>query len=133
VEQRLLGFDLHYEKRKVSLLSEIYFIQNDAAPGIGDGRTHNSLAWFTQLGYQINDRWRFTYRYEDLNFDHNDAYYMNSRLIGREKIGTQNRHVFALRCDFSESNALMLETSVSDTELAGSTTTTLLTWAFVMY
>lgn len=133
VEQMLYGVDLRYENGKVSLLSELYYIENEPAPGIGDGRKHDSLAWFAQIGYQINDRWRFTYRYEDLDFDDDDSYYMDPRLIGRQNIGTQSRNVFALRYDFSESNALMLETSVSDTQLAGSTTTTLLSWAFVMF
>lgn len=133
VEQTLYGFDLRYENGRVGLLSEIYYIENEPAPGIGDGRKRDSLAWFAQLGYQFNDRWRFTYRYEDLDFDGDDVYYMNPRLIGRQNVGTQSRNVFALRYDFSESNALMLETSLSDTQLAGSTTTTLLSWAFVMF
>ena len=41
--------------------------------------------------------------------------------------------MFALRHDFSESNALMLEVNLRDTELGGSSTTTTLSWAFVMF
>lgn len=137
VRQTLLGLDLRYQKGRFGALSEIYFLRNDAHANIGDGGEHDSLAWFAQFGYRITDRLLATYRYESLDFDNGaggvDSYYMDPRLIGRNGIGTDERHVFALRYDFSESNALLLETSRRDPQLGDDSTATILSWAFVMY
>jgi hypothetical protein len=137
VKQTLAGADLRYESERFLFLSEFYWLQNDAQPGVGDGRTHSAVAYFTQFGYNFNKRLRATYRYESLDFDsepgNQDPYFMDPRLIARQGIGTDERNVFCLRYDFSESNALMLEVSRTNPQLADSITTTILTWAFVMY
>lgn len=131
VRQTLYGLDLRYEQGRFGLLSELYYIENET-PTV-DGRKRDSLAWFAQFGYRLTGRLLATYRYETLDFDDDDAYYMNPALVGRGSIGTEQRNVFALRYDFSESNALMLETSLRDPEIGDSSTTTILSWAFVMF
>lgn len=125
--QVLYGLDLRYEQGRFGLLAEIYRIENDMRAG-GEGK-RDSLAWFAQIGYRLSDRLLFTWRHEALDFDDDDPYYLD--LIGLAS--PESRNVFALRYDFSESNALMLETSLRDRERGEDTTTTLLSWAFVMF
>lgn len=127
--QTLYGLDLRYERGRFGLLAELYHIENETR--IAGGGKRDSLAWFAQLGYRLNDRLLLTWRHEALDFDDDDLYYTDPRLIGLS--GPERRDVIALRYDFSESNALMLETSRRDPESGESTTTTLLSWAFVMF
>ena len=87
VSQMVYGLDLRYESRRFSLLSEVYYIENEAQPGVGDGRKHDSLAWFAQIGYRLNERTILTYRYESPDFDSRpgnvDADYRDP-LLGRQ-------------------------------------------------
>jgi hypothetical protein len=133
VEQAMIGADLRYEGKRFALLAELYHIENDAQAGVGDGETHDALAYFAQFGYHLTEQLLATYRYESLDFDSDDPYFMDPNLLGRDTIGTETRDVFCLRYDFSESNALMLEVTLRDPELADSTATTILSWAFVMF
>lgn len=125
--QTVYGLDLRYERGRFNLLAEIYRIENEMRAG-GEGK-RDSLAWFAQLGYRLNDRLLLTWRHEALDFDDDDPYYLD--LIGMD--GPESRNVFALRYDFSESNALMLETSLRDRERGEDDTSTVLSWAFVMF
>lgn len=140
VKQMLYGFDFRYERRRFDIMAEYYRIENDAQAGVGDGRKHSSDAWFAQFGYRITDQLKATYRYEGLEFDHaSDPYYR--QLTGRpDSFGTERRHVYALRYDFSESNAIMLEVNVRELQCPGGSpqcmdrlTSGFLSWAFVMY
>lgn len=133
VDQTMFGTDLRYEGDRFAMLAELYYFENDAQPGVGDGGTHDALAYFAQFGYWLTERLKATYRYESLDFDHDDPYFMDPHLLARNTVGTETRHVACLRYEFSESNALMLEVSRRDPELADSTTTTILSWAFVMF
>jgi len=133
VQQSLIGVDLRYEYEKFSLLTEVSHLRNEAQPGVGDGESHNSLAYFAQFGYQLASQWKATYRHEALDFDADDGYYMDPKLLGRGEIGTEVRDVFCLRYDFSESNALMLELSLRNPELAPNTSTAILSWALVLF
>lgn len=137
VRQMLYGIDFRYERGRFDIMAEYYRIENEAQPGVGDGRKHDTDAWFAQFGYRINDQLKATYRHEGLKFDsapgNQDPYYLDPRLIGRHNIGTETRSVYALRYDFSESNAILLEVSLRDPQIGDRTTTTLLSWAFVMY
>lgn len=133
IRQSLIGVDLRYEHERFALLAELYRLVNDAQPSVGDGGSHTAWAYFAQLGYRLTDQLKATYRHESLDFDSDDAYFMDPNLLGREAIGTETRDVFCLRYDFSESNALMLEVSVRDPELADTTTAAILSWAFVMF
>jgi hypothetical protein len=137
VRQMLYGVDFRYERGRFDIMAEYYRIQNDARPGVGDGRKHDSDAWFAQFGYRITDQLKATYRYEALDFDsepgNQDPYYLDPRMIGKHNIGTEHRNVYALRYDFSESNAIMLEVNLRDTQFGERSTTTYLSWAFVMY
>lgn len=137
VTQMLYGVDMRYERGRFDIMAEYYRIENDASPGVGDGRKHDSNAWWAQFGYQFTDQLKATYRYESLDFDSEpgniDPYYMNPRLVGRQTIGTEHRNVYALRYDFSESNAIMLEVNIRDPQFGTTAATTFLSWAFVMY
>jgi len=139
VKQTIIGTDIRYELERFQFLGEFYALRNAAQPGVGDGRTHYATAWFAQFGYGLTDNLKLTYRYEALDFDDKpvdqggDPYFMSPRLIARDQIGTDSRHVLCARYDFSESNALMLEVSKTHPSLSDSVTTTILTWAFVMY
>ncbi len=125
--QTLFGLDLRYEQGRFGLLAEIYRIENEMRAG-GEGK-RDSLAWFAQLGYRLTDNLLLTWRHEALDFDDDDPYYLDFIGLG----SPESRNVFALRYDFSESNALMLETSLRDRERGDDTTSTLLSWAFVMF
>lgn len=133
VQQSLVGVDLRYESGRFSLLAEVYRLENELQPGVGDAGSHAATAYFAQFGYNLTDQLKATYRRESLDFDDDDAYFMDPALLGRNALGTETRDVFALRYDFSESNALMLEVSRREPDLADSTTTTILSWAFVMF
>jgi hypothetical protein len=133
VQQSLIGIDLRYEDDKFCLLAEAYRLQNELQPGVGDADSHTATAYFAQFGYYLTDQLKATYRRESLDYDDDDAYFTDPALLGRDALGTETRDVFALRYDFSESNALMLEVSRRDPELDDSTTTTILSWAFVMF
>lgn len=132
VRQNLYGIDMRYEIGRFDLLAEYYRIENEAAPALG-GRKHDSDAWFAQFGYQLSEQFKATYRHESLDFDADDPYYSTDFNLIRKEPGTEKRHVFALRYDFSESNAIMLEVNARKPQFGGSQTTTLLSWAFVMY
>lgn len=133
VDQSMIGLDLRYEGEKLFVLAELYRLENDAQPGVGDGGTHDALAYYAQFGYQLTERLKATYRHEALDYDSDDPYFTDPSLIGREAIGTETREVFCLRYDFSESNALMLEVTLRDPDIADPTTTGILSWAFVMF
>ncbi|MCC6206636.1 MAG: hypothetical protein IT488_00570 [Gammaproteobacteria bacterium] len=133
VQQSLIGFDLRYEYEKFCLLAEVYRLENDLQPGVGDAGSHTATAYFAQFGYNLTDQLKATYRRESMKFEDNDAYFMDPALLGRDALGTETRDVFALRYDFSESNALILEVNRREPELADSTTSTILSWAFVMF
>ncbi|MCC6301521.1 MAG: hypothetical protein IT489_01810 [Gammaproteobacteria bacterium] len=133
VRQSLIGFDLRYERDKFSLLTEFYHLRNDSQPGVGDAGNHTATAYYAQFGYQLTNQWKATYRRESLDFDADDAYFMDPALIGRDALGTETRDVFCLRYDFSESNALMLEVNLRNPELAPSTTIATLSWALVLF
>lgn len=139
VKQTMVGTDMRYELDRFQFLGELYWLQNDAQTGVGDGRTHDALAWFAQFGFNLSDHLKATYRYESLDFDDEpveqggDPYFMSPRLIDRDQIGIDARNVLSLRYDFSESNAIMLEWSRTNPKYADDVTSTILTWAFVMY
>jgi hypothetical protein len=146
VRQMLYGVDFRFERGRFDVMTEYYHIVNDAQPGVGDGRKHKADAWFAQFGYRITENLKATVRHEALDFDTTaspladaadlgdaDPYFMHPRLIGRGSIGTEKRNVFALRYDFSESNALLLELNARDPQFGSSSTTAYLSWAFVMY
>jgi hypothetical protein len=147
VRQMLYGVDVRYELGRFDILAEYYRIVNDARPGVGDGRRHDADAWFAQFGFRITDHLKASYRHEGLEFDSTaapvdpaapvlgnaDPYFMHPRLIGKGRVGTEQRHVFALRYDFSEANALLMELNARDPQFGGSSTVVYLSWAFVMY
>jgi hypothetical protein len=137
VKQAVIGANVRYESEPFRFLGEFYWLRNDAQAGVGDGRTHTAIAWFAQFSYRFTEPFEATYRYEALDFDNKpgnqDPYFMSPRLLARGNIGTDRRNVACLRYDFSESNALMLEVSRTNPQLADGVTTTILSWAFVMY
>lgn len=131
VKQKLLGADLRYELEAFDLLAEFYHLDNEAQPGVGDGESHTAFAYFTQFGYRLSDQWKATYRHESLDFDEDDAYFTDPNLLGMTR--TETRDVFAMRYDFSESNALMLEFSRRSPDDADKINTAILSWAFVVF
>ena len=146
VEQTVYGIDFRYERGRFDVMAEYYHFVNDAAPGVGDGRRHDADAWFAQFGFQITEHLKATYRHEGLEFDTTtapisdpldlggaDPYFMHPGLVGRNAIGTAKRNVLALRYDFNESNALLLEMNAHDPQFGSSSTTWFASWAFVMY
>ncbi len=147
VDQMVYGLDFRYQRDRFDVMAEYYHFVNEASPGVGDGRRHKADAWFAQFGYQATERVKLTYRHEGLDFDTTaarverdaaglgaaDPYFMHPRLVGRGHIGTEKRNVVALRYDFSESNALLLEMNARNRQFGSSSTTWFVSWAFVMY
>lgn len=131
VEQTLVGFDLRYDSGPFDLLAELYRLENDAQPGVGGGGSYTATAYFTQLGYRLNELLTAFYRYESLDYDTQDPYFVD--LLGRDPDGTEHRNVYALRYDFSESNAVKLEVSKRPRALDENGMTTVISWEFLIF
>lgn len=131
VRQTLLGADVRYAPGNFDLLAELYMLRNDAQPGVGDGGTHTADAWFVQAGYRLNRRWSATYRYEKLDYDAQDAYF--TTLLGRDPTVDEMRHVYAVRYNLSEANALKLEASDRPRALDEGGVTWNFSWEFLVY
>jgi len=131
VRQTLLGLDARHEVGNLDFLAELYLLRNDAQPGVGDGGTHTADAWFAQASYHLNDRWSATYRYEKLDYESQDPYFVS--LLGRDPSVEERRHVYAVRYNFSESNALKLEASDRPRSLDQGGVTWNLNWEFLVY
>ncbi|MBI5451687.1 MAG: hypothetical protein HY940_10065 [Gammaproteobacteria bacterium] len=108
VEQTVIGVDGRYEHQGFSLMGEYFQISNDAEAGVGDGGSHRSTAYYLQAGYRVAERLLPTYRFESLVFDAQDGFYT---MLGREEY---TAHVMALRYEFDDSNAMILEYRASD-------------------
>jgi hypothetical protein len=131
VRQTLVGTDARYERGKLDLLAELYMLRNDAQAGVGDGGTHWADAWFGQVTYHLSERWSATYRFEKLNFAAQDAYF--TTLLGRDPSVDQKRNVYAIRYNFSDSNALKLEAADRPRALDEGGVTWDLDWEFLVY
>ncbi len=133
VRQTLLGLDLRYAYGRLGMLSEVYRLENDARPGVGDGRRHSATAWFVQFSYDLTENLKATVRHEVLDYEPDDPYFTHPRLLRRDGSGEDKRDVAALRYDLSESNALKVEVSKRPRGLDQGTYTTIVSWEFVIY
>ncbi len=124
VDQTILGTDFLFSMEPVEVLFEYYYFINKDK--IGDNEKHNAGAWFIQFNYQIIDNFKAILREESLSFDKTDGYF---RLLGTEQA---NHHVFGLRYDLDESNALKLEFNMADNDISKDTSTLTLQWAFLI-
>jgi hypothetical protein len=131
VRQLLAGADARYELGGLDLLAELYLLHNNSSAGVGDGATHMARAWFAQATYHVTERWSVTYRYERLDYEAQDAYF--ATLLGRDPTVDDMRQVYAVRYNFSESNALKLEASDRPRALRDGGVTWYLNWEFLVY
>ena len=126
------GADMHYERGPFTAMAEYYYLDNqDETNGaIVDGQAMNdgtANAFYVQLGYRFMDKWKATYRYEDLSTDSKDAYF---RILGTEDYSA---HVGVLRYDIDDSNALMLQVDSTDYDKSKNVTEYILNWSFLMF
>jgi len=126
IGQTVTGLDARYSYDKLDVLAEYFMMTNDSqATLVGDGKSHDATAYYVQASYQVNDKFRPTYRYESLSFDATDDYFV---ILGRSEYTAS---VVALRYELDESNAVSLEYKSSD--VGGNTEThAILDWAFLL-
>ncbi len=130
VSQAVYGFDLFYDDDVYNVISEYYHLSNDAAPGVGDGRSHDADAFYAQFGWRFAEVFKLSYRYETLSFDaangNQDAYFA---ILGRSE---SDHHIVALRYDLDDSNALIFEFNRAVPSGQDSFNTYTLDWAFML-
>ncbi len=124
VSQRVAGADFHLALNSLETFGEYYRINNDDA--LNDTGSYSASAYYVQLGYQLTERLKPLYRYVTLNLDEDDPYF---RYLGLEG---QSHHVFGVRYDLDESNALKLEFHQMDTG-GEKFSHSQLQWAFLMF
>jgi hypothetical protein len=103
VSQRVVGEHFRYATSKFNVLGESYSLSNDSK--VDASGKHKASAYFIQFGYHVTDNLEPIYRYENVDFSNQDPYF---QILGTEEGG---RHVFDLRYDISETNALKFEIS----------------------
>jgi hypothetical protein len=135
VSQRVVGGHFRYATSKFNVLAEDYNLSDDDQ--ISHTGKHKASAYFVQFGYQVTDSLEPIYRYENVDYSYLDPYF---QIMGTEE-GT--RHVFDLRWDVSDTNALKFEIgrfeptnsgnpNVNGTQDNKSYTFYALQWAFMM-
>ena len=130
ISQSVYGLDLFYDDDVYTVISEYYHLSNDAAPGVGDGRSHDADAFYAQFGWRFDEAYKLSYRYETVSFDaasgNQDAYFA---ILGRTE---SDHHVVALRYDLDDSNALIFEFNRTVPSGQDSFNTYTLDWAFML-
>jgi hypothetical protein len=135
VSQRVTGGHFRYATSKFDVLSEYYSLSDDSK--VDNSGKHTASAYFIQLGYHVTDEWKAMYRFENVNYSYDDAYF---KIMGTEKGA---RHIIDLRYDVSDTNALKFEigrfetansgaANVNNTGINKSYTFYALQWAFMM-
>ncbi len=124
IDQTILGFDMHYDGEEYLLLAEFYSLNNDAK--VGDRQSHNSTAYYLQLGYKLDEENRILFRHASLDFDTTDSYYL---LLGANQ-ATHN--VVAFRSDLDATNAIKFEINRNEPDAGPSDTTYTVQWSFLV-
>lgn len=124
IEQIITGIDLKYSGKELELMTEYYSLKNDDK--YGSAGSHTGSAYYVQLGYQVTETLKPVYRYESVDFDDNDAYFV---LLGTKQ---ETRHVAALRYDLSESNALKFQAMSINPKVGESYNEYVIQWAFLI-
>lgn len=124
VDQLITAVDLKYSGDKIDLMAEYYRLKNDDR--FGTAGSHTGIAYYIQLGYQITASLKPVYRYEAVDFDNNDAYFL---ILNTKQ---ENRHVAALRYDLSESNVLKFQAMSISPKTGGSYNEYVIQWAFLI-
>ncbi len=101
VSQGVAGADFHVAASDLEMFGEYYYINNDDV--LNNTGNYTASAYYVQLGYQLTEHLKPLYRYVALDMDENDPYF---RYLGMED---QSHHVFGVRYDLDESNALKME------------------------
>lgn len=124
VKQSILGLDFKYSGEQFDAIAEYYSLKNDDK--VGTAGSHTGVAYYLQFGYQLTEVIKPVYRYESLSFDDADAYFTILDTM------QETRHVFALRYDLSETNALKFEMSRLEPKVGDSETQYGFQWAFML-
>lgn len=125
VNQTIYGTDFLYTSNPFEVLFEYYQFMNKNNVGITG--TRSATAWFAQITYTIFDDFKAIVREESLSFDKNkDSYF---RMLGTEQA---KHHVFGLRYDLDELNAIKMELDIADNNTSKDTTKFTLQWAFLI-
>ncbi len=101
VEQTVGGADFYFSANGLEMFGEYYYINNNDT--LGKTGHYSASAYYLQFGYRLTERLKPLYRYVELNREENDPYF------GYLDLSEQSHHVFGLRYDVDESNALKLE------------------------
>jgi hypothetical protein len=111
VSQKVMGGHFRYATSKFDVLSEYYNLSDDSK--VDNSGKHTASAYFIQLGYHVTDQWKAMYRFENVNYSYDDAYF---KIMGTEKGA---RHIIDLRYDVSDTNALKFEVGRFETANSG--------------
>jgi len=131
-EQKIGVVDFRYRTDWFYLLAEYYHMTVDDNSGINTARytpnpkSYTADAYYTQLGVYMGPKFTLSLRHESLQYDDNAGYF---ELLG---ISETTRNVAALRYNFSENNALILESAKNDVEGGDSFTQYELQWLFLI-
>lgn len=125
VSQTVWGLDARYAVQRLEALTEFFFITNDNK--VGATGSYDATAFYVQLGYGFTPQIKGIYRFETLDFEADDAYF---QLLNTQE---QDRHVFDVRWNLDESNALKFEIANIRPQSRGSDTSFTVQWAFLMF
>jgi len=131
-EQKIAVVDFRYRNDWFYLLSEYYHMSIDDNKGINNARytpnpdTYNADAYYAQLGIYMGSKFTLSLRHEFFKHDANAGYFT---LLG---IKETTRNVAALRYNFSENNALILESARNEIKGGDSFNQYELQWLFLI-
>ncbi len=127
ITQTIGGVDLFFATGDFDLLAEFYVLQNKDE--VGSLGTQKGGAFYTQLGYQLAEKWKLVVRHEQIMTKENGDRYF-------KELGTRDmaREVAAVRYDLDDTNSLKFEVSYTnpdDGNIDAATAYTL-QWAFMV-
>lgn len=134
VSQTISGIDARYENGPFDVLTEYYSLKNDSQTSFAgnanvaayDASSHTGTAYYVQFGYQATEVLKATYRYEDVAFDLDDAYFA---LLGK---GEETHNVLSFRYDLDDSNAVKVEFNRAEPVIGDDSTSVVVDWEFMM-
>lgn len=127
ISMMVMGGHFRYAANGLDVLGETYNFNNDDK--ITNTGKHKASAYYVQVGYRVTDKLKPIYRYENVDFLSADPYFAT--------LGTPegSRHVFDLRYDLDDTNALKFEIARFEpvnSAVNKSYTFYALQWAFLM-
>lgn len=124
VSQNIYGLDIIYTQGHYEFLAEYYQIDNtNKVANIG---SYSANAWYAQLAYKFNPKYKIIFRTESLSFDEtNDTYF---RILSAK---ASKHNVVTLRYEVDDANALKFEIDAINNQSSADSTLYRLQWSFL--